>query len=46
MTDQLVRLHFRDPDLLVVALLCTDTARRARDLHRCLPTSAGVFARG
>lgn len=43
MSDQLVRLHFREPDLLVVGLVCTDTARRARDLHKCLDTSAGIF---
>ncbi|MFN7134764.1 MAG: Hsp33 family molecular chaperone HslO, partial [Myxococcales bacterium] len=46
MPDQLVRLHLREPDLLVVGLLCSETARRARDMHRCLPTSAGVFAQG
>ncbi|HCF57370.1 MAG TPA: molecular chaperone Hsp33 [Myxococcales bacterium] len=44
MADQLVRLHLKEPDLLVVGVLCTETARAARELHRCLPTSAAFFA--
>jgi molecular chaperone Hsp33 len=46
MSDQLVRLHLKGPNLLAVALIATDTARRASELHRCLPTSAGLFAQG
>lgn len=46
MTDRLVRLHLKEPDLLVVALTCTEATRTASGLHRCLPTSARLFAEG
>jgi molecular chaperone Hsp33 len=46
MTDRLVRLHLKEPDLLVVALTCPATARTASQLHHCLPTSARLYAEG
>ncbi len=44
MRDELVRLHLKNPDLLAVGLLCTDTAQQACQLHRCLPTVEGLFS--
>lgn len=44
MRDELVRLHLRDPNLLAVGVLCTETARHACRVHRCLPTAAGIFS--
>jgi molecular chaperone Hsp33 len=44
--DEAVRVHLKKPDLLVVAVLCTETARRAREIHSCMPTSAGLLAEG
>jgi molecular chaperone Hsp33 len=38
-----VRLHLKEPDLLVVGVLCTETARTARKIHQCLPTAATLF---
>ncbi|MGC4117463.1 MAG: Hsp33 family molecular chaperone HslO [Myxococcales bacterium] len=46
MRDEAVRVHLKESDLLVVGLLCTETARRARAIHECMPTSAGVLAQG
>ena len=46
MADQLARLHLKDPDLLVVGVLCTDSARAAREIHGYLPTSASLLAEG
>ncbi len=46
MRDEVVRVHLKEPDLLVVGVLCPATARRARQLHECMPTSAGVLAQG
>lgn len=46
MRDEAVRVHLRESDLLVVGVLCTQTARRARLIHGCMPTSAGVLAQG
>ncbi len=43
MADELVRLHLKEPDLLAVAVICTDTARHASSLHRCAPTSAQLL---
>ncbi len=44
MSDELVRVHLKKPDLLVVGVLCTQTARKAREIHGCLPTSAALLA--
>lgn len=44
MRDELVRVHLKGPEILVVALVCTDTAREARRIHNCMPTSAGLLA--
>jgi len=46
MRDEAVRVHLREPDLLVVGVVCTETARRAREIHHCMPTSAGLLAEG
>ncbi|HEY3444734.1 MAG TPA: Hsp33 family molecular chaperone HslO [Myxococcales bacterium] len=46
MRDEAVRVHLKEPDLLVVAVLCPETARRARSIHECMPTSAGLLAQG
>lgn len=46
MRDELARVHLKGPDLLVVAVQCTEAARRARQLHHLMPTSAGLLAQG
>lgn len=46
MRDEVARVHLKDCDLMVVGVLCTATARRAREIHGCMPTSAGVLAQG
>jgi molecular chaperone Hsp33 len=46
MSDEVVRVHLKRPDLMVVGVLCSQTARRAREIHGCLPTSAGLLAEG
>ena len=44
MRDELVRLHLKNPNLLAVGVLCSNTARHACQLHHCLPTAAGLFS--
>jgi molecular chaperone Hsp33 len=46
MRDEAVRVHLKGPDLLVVGVLCAQTAQRARQIHGCMPTSAGLLAEG
>jgi len=46
MRDEAVRVHLKEPDLLVVGVLCAQTAQRARQIHSCMPTSAGLLAEG
>lgn len=44
MSDEVVRVHLKQPDLLVVGVLCAQTARRAREIHQSMPTSAALLA--
>lgn len=46
MSDEVVRVHLKQPDLLVVGVLCAQTARRAREIHQSMPTSAALLAEG
>lgn len=44
MPDEVIRVHLKKHDLLVVSVLCAQTARRARELQGLMPTSAGLLA--
>jgi molecular chaperone Hsp33 len=44
MRDELVRLHLKGPNLLAVGVLCTEAARHACRVHRCMPTAAGILS--
>lgn len=46
MRDELVRLHLKGPNLLAVGVLCTEAARHACRVHRCMPTAAGFLSQG